>query len=65
MGYEIKRRRMPQDARRLAKLRRMPRRADGSVGVRHTARTLGIGKDAARRLLQMADLYRPIARTGA
>jgi hypothetical protein len=59
MGQDVKaRRRMPTDPQRLARVRRMPRRKDGTVGVRAVARSLGIGRDAARRLLQMTGLFR-------
>ena len=58
MGHNSKRRRMPHDEQRLAVVRALRRRPDGTVGVRAVARQLGTGKDAARRLLQIAGLYR-------
>jgi hypothetical protein len=50
---------MPRDEARLERLRELARASlDGKVGVREAARELGVGVNSARRLLQMADLYR-------
>ena len=42
----------------------MPRRADGSVPVRHAIAALGIGSSRAYRLLQEANLLAPSTRLG-